>query len=121
MRLTLIEICIYVTKLKRCGDVIHDIRSYSIRNAIKHNYESDHIVSKAINCEKLKSNMLLEFICTDKSDLIFFFIIRVVYIHRPVCTILKWVLFHQLKYMAMILKFFKKYPGRSSFLIKLQT
>ena len=50
---------------------------------IKHNDERNYIVSKARTCGKFKSNTLLEFFCTEKSERIFVFIITLMCIHRP--------------------------------------
>ena len=54
---------------------------------IKHNDESDHTVSKASRMESLNLTHSNNFFCTDKSERIFVFIIRLMYFLKPVSEI----------------------------------
>ena len=65
--ITLIKLHVCITILTQEDDVIIALfvpTSYKMQ--IKHNHESNYVVWKAAIGGKFKSNMLLEFICTDK-------------------------------------------------------
>ena len=65
----MIKLRVYVTILTYCDDVIYDNFFPTLyKMQIKHNHKSNRIVSKSAKGGKLKSNTLLKFVCTDKSE-----------------------------------------------------
>ena len=67
MGITLIKLHLYITILTQEDNVITALFVPTLyKMQIKHNHESNHVVWKAAIGGKFKSNMLLEFVCTDK-------------------------------------------------------